>query len=275
MADPDRETLGGAIFETERPVVVIYEPEVAAKEALERLLRRLGCEPEALTDLDEIRDRVAVGGEAPVVLVLAAFGGAEALGLRLVRMLRRHVRGRALDVRIAVVAPDDTPETCAAVLEAGADALLRAPVTSRDVRRLVASLPQSGTPLPEGTVADERVLDLEALSVFAPVGRDDLDGLEAIADWSTRVAEQVGHLNTACAAADWPALHRWAHRLKGAAYVVGAVRVAKLCAELEHLGAERQGDDVPALLARLSVEIDTAVAAFAVWEADWRAALAK
>ncbi len=49
-----------------------------------------------------------------------------------------------------------------------------------------------------------------------------------------------------------------AHRLRGAAANLGAVRVAALCSQLEQLGLERSFEAAPGLLARLTAELDRA-----------------
>lgn len=47
--------------------------------------------------------------------------------------------------------------------------------------------------------------------------------------------EEDAAITSAIAAADWPRMRRLAHRLKGSAVALGALRLAQLCQELEQL----------------------------------------
>jgi CheY-like chemotaxis protein/nitrogen-specific signal transduction histidine kinase/HPt (histidine-containing phosphotransfer) domain-containing protein len=183
-------------------------------------------------------------------------------GFAATRAIRaRGGAGRALPIiAMTAGASDEDRERC---MEAGMDDYLSKPV---DLVRLAAVLehwtgaqpdapdPQPD-PLPDGS---DSALDQERLELLRSLGPK---VLAATAEAFLREAE-AGLENLRRASAEGGStLHRAAHKLKGSAGNIGAMRAAELCRELEELGRQGQTpepeqlDQLEAELARVRVAL--------------------
>jgi CheY-like chemotaxis protein len=148
--------------------------------------------------------------------------GAEALG----RVLREHLTGEA------AAAPDpDRPPTAA------------------------------GTTAPPPPDGDAPVLDTDRLDELAEMGTTALPLIQrAIDNFVDGTGAHIDALRGALDSGDAPAARSAAHRLKGSAANLGALRVAALAFELERLGEDGELDEAPAVLDELASALEAAAA---------------
>jgi signal transduction histidine kinase/CheY-like chemotaxis protein len=163
-------------------------------------------------------------------------------GFEATRQLRLREAGTGCHVPVVALtanAMSGDGERCA---QAGMDDYLSKPYTLLQLENTLKrwlgqppSLPQTEVPEADG----EPVIEPKALAQIAEVDPDGSLGLlvrllQAYLDSSRNAIEQV---ELAVAASNAENLRFAAHTLKSASAQIGALRVAKLCAELESLGA--------------------------------------
>ncbi|MGM9473381.1 response regulator [Pseudarthrobacter sp. YS3] len=181
-------------------------------------------------------------------------------GFEATRAIRRRDGGfRHLPI-IAMTAGalEEDRDKCMA---AGMDAFLTKPVDMERLGELLAEwVPSVSSP------ASGPALDPERLEVLRGLGPSDGQGLLPDAAEVFRVGVQVSliSLRRALSDGDGDALEQAAHKLKGAAANIGAIRAAAMCGELERGAARNVESDATELLARLEDElelVDTALRA--------------
>ena len=163
-------------------------------------------------------------------------------GYELARTIRAEEAQRHLPrtpiVALTASAVKGEAERC---LSAGMDDYVAKPVGIQTLaatlqRWLPHTVPTVPTP---AQAAPPRLPQLEAPLPLDPHTLDALAGGDAgevralLEDFLASTAQDLVELDAACAAGDFPALARQAHRLKGAAQLVGAVELAETAARLE------------------------------------------
>ncbi|MGH9281055.1 MAG: response regulator [Acidimicrobiales bacterium] len=151
-------------------------------------------------------------------------------------------------------------------MEAGMDDYLAKPVKPDDIDAVLDRWIDGGNgaaaPTPAGPgaavggVLDETVI--EELRGLSPDGALLAEVVQTFADAGP---ENLAALNLAMVSADAPSVRQVAHRIKGEASTLGAVALARSCAELEELGRSGQLDRARELFARVEAEYARAAAA--------------
>ena len=129
-------------------------------------------------------------------------------------------------------------------------------------------------PVMDGFAAAERLREAERGRTRTPVARIDVEQIEGLAELRTpdggsllttfvcsfarRADHRLDTIRGCVARADDEALVMAAHELKGSAALIGAVRVAALCGELEHGGSAVLVGH-PAVLDELATELELAM----------------
>lgn len=127
--------------------------------------------------------------------------------------------------------------------------------------QLVEPPARSGVRLPRQSRRSV-ALDSSRLDELAEMGADALPLIQrAVDNFVARADEQVLALRSAVSAGDGPAVKADAHRLKGSALNLGALRVAELCLALEEAGLAGRFVEGPALLDSLAEALDEATKA--------------
>ncbi|HSH23301.1 MAG TPA: response regulator [Acidimicrobiales bacterium] len=152
-------------------------------------------------------------------------------------------------------------------LAAGMDDYIAKPFTPERLDSALAHWVGEVVAMPEGAARDAAaevggVLDTERLEVLRRMGPADGSLLgKVVHAFATDAPAQLSALRRALADRDATAIHRAAHRLRGAAGNVGATAVVELCAELEASGRLGSFERAVELVAELEGELSGAVSA--------------
>jgi CheY-like chemotaxis protein len=210
--------------------VLVVEDNVVNQRVAVRMLEKLGYRADAAASGRKAVDALA---HIPYDLVLMDCQMPEMDGYAATAEIRLHERAQGAASRrtpiIAMTANalEGDAEKC---LAAGMDDYIPKPVT---VQRLAAVLarwsPQTGPGAPEEAV------DASTLALLRDLQREGQPDLlaELIAIYLRDTPPRLAALYEAVARADAEAVGREAHGLKGSNGQIGAVQVARLCAELE------------------------------------------
>jgi two-component system, NarL family, sensor histidine kinase EvgS len=181
-------------------------------------------------------------------------------GYELARAIRSHEQQTAAErtpiVALTANVMQGEPEKCAA---AGMDDFAAKPTTipvlatklHRWLPALDWSVEPAATASPNGAALDGSVLD-------EVTGGDPALAASVLSDFVATSRADMRSLESAAAACDHEQLRRQAHRIAGAARIVGAGELAALAKRLEHAGAQRSGDwaAIGALVDRLDVALE-------------------
>jgi PAS domain S-box-containing protein len=240
-------------------VLVIEDNEVNQLVAV-GMLEALGFTAEAAAD-GESGARAALTEQFDAVLMDLQMPRVD--GFAAARAIRA---GEPEGVRVPIIALTASAtagerERC---LAAGMDAFLTKPV---EVDRLDAVLAEalrlpsraagSPPPIPSGGV-----LDTSRLDELVEMGEEALPLVQrAVDNFIAGAQSQVGALRSAIAANDGEGTRAAAHRLKGSALNLGAIRVGELAYELERAGADKRLDRAGPVLERLALAVTEVTAA--------------
>jgi CheY-like chemotaxis protein len=210
--------------------VLVVEDNAVNQRVAVRMLETRGYRADAVANGREALDALA---RSPYDLILMDCQMPEMDGYAATAEIRRREQGQGMTARrtpiVAMTAHalEGDAEKC---LAAGMDDYLPKPVT---VQRLEAVLTrwclQTGPGVPEEAV-DGSILAL--LRDLQREGRPDILA-ELLAVYLRDTPPRLAALHEAVARADAEALRREVHGLKGSSGQIGAVQVARLCADLE------------------------------------------
>ena len=187
----------------------------------------------------------------------------------------RRIHSLSPDTRPVIIAMTanamkEDREQC---LAAGMDDFVSKPIT---VEELLSTLERWAANLAARAVSRERaieeVLDRAALDRVRKLQEE--SGAELMAELIELFLEdspaQMAALKEAVYQADFDALKRSAHSLKGSCVSLGARRVASICSEMEKRGRDRHLDDAGEMLIQLEIEFEQARSALASENAELR-----
>jgi PAS domain S-box-containing protein len=182
----------------------------------------------------------------------------------------REIRAREPDgERVPIIAMtasalEGERDRCLAV---GMDGFLTKPVDPVQLFRVLQEWTGGGSPAAESTPAEpdlDRVVDLERMRMLDSMRRDGTSLFDrAAANFGANAPGQLEAIRAAVTAADAANLVATAHKLKGSATNLGLPAVGEAAAALEHLGDSGTTHGAEELFSRLTVELDTALAALA------------
>jgi two-component system, sensor histidine kinase and response regulator len=189
-------------------------------------------------------------------------------GYETARRLRRRMIGkpgpRLPIVALTAHALKEDLERC---LEAGMDDYVTKPFHPDTLRRTVEAWLSGRGPappkIPEAVHDDEPRLDPTRLQGLRELGR--LGGSDLLGSVIDRFRQQplLASLHQALESGDRKALGFHAHTLKGSSATLGAVRLSRLCGELERMAPAAPLDDCARQLAALADEYDQVLAELA------------
>ena len=186
---------------------------------------------------------IAVANEISPAVILQDLIMPDIDGLTLVRSFRSNPQ--TAETPVVVLSGNDDPATRARALSEGAqDYLVKLPPKAE----LIACIRRFSGP----RAGEARTLDLATIDRFRESGAPDFTR-RLIDQFSAEVTTRVRSLHEAAAATDAAALKMIAHSLKGSSMVMGATRLAVLCAQVETELTTTPGSGIaPTLL----IEID-------------------
>ncbi len=190
-------------------------------------------------------------------------------GLGLLRALRAEALAARAEARLLIMTAAGLPEDVALARDAGADEVLIKPVSLRVLARALA--PGSGgdvfgsgeLPDREAALPDPAVLDTRDLAEMCGGDQSMLE--QALSRFAVRLEESLKLLQVGAKPAD---IAGEAHKLKGAAAAVGAVRLAAAAGELETLFRRNGGTPDPEDFASLQQEAQTLRKALAAYRTN-------
>jgi HPt (histidine-containing phosphotransfer) domain-containing protein len=115
------------------------------------------------------------------------------------------------------------------------------------------------------SIPDTPVLDLNVIQSLKDLGGDDDPGLfqEVVELFLADTRTNVAKLEQALAARDPQCMHRVAHSMKSSSANVGAMRMSKLCFEIEKLGRAGATAGAEELVREICRQFDEVSAALA------------
>ncbi|MGZ5114031.1 MAG: response regulator [Usitatibacter sp.] len=147
-------------------------------------------------------------------------------GYALARAIRRGESGKKR-TPIAACTAHATADVSTRCVEAGIDAVLHKPVALADLEKVLARLTSMAA-------SSKGALDAAHLALIT--GGDDAAESELLANFRRACAADSMMLELAVATRDAPAVARFAHRIKGAAAAIGALRLAAAGGNVETAG---------------------------------------
>jgi len=262
-----------------RHVLVAEDNEANRLLALKQL-ERLGVRADAVADGEEA---VAAVAARPYDLVFMDCNMPRLDGFAATRQIREAEReagvGRVIIVAMTAGAMDGDRSAC---LMAGMDDYLCKPVMMDDLHRMVSRWlsgdePGSGRPAVEdsGGVRDDgagSAVDPATFEAFRSSLGDDEFVASFVDTFLSQLSVRLESLEASSSAGDGAGLRFVAHTLKSTSAMLGAARLARLCADLES-AADEAGEDRDDLVAAIRHEAENVQTALGPWR-DRRRAVA-
>jgi len=183
-------------------------------------------------------DAVALASQISPTVILQDLVMPDIDGLTLVQSFRANPE--TARTPIIVLSGNDDDRTRTRALAAGADGYL---VKLPPRAELIAAIRHHASRSATGSVT----LDLAVINRFHEAGAPDFTR-RLIDQFIREACARVGTLKEAAGRADAQALNATAHSLKGSSMIMGAARLAALCAQVEDQVAMTPGGEVTAAL---------------------------
>ena len=249
--------------EGRRPIVVLLvDDQRFVGAAVGRLL---GAEPDIeLHCCLQAVDAIAMANQIVPDVVLQDLVMPDIDGLTLVRLFRENPQTKGTPV-VVLSGNDDAATRARALADGSADYLVKLPAKAdliACIRRHAscnrdgfAALPSSPATSPQPGAVNNETLDRDTIGTFLEMGSPDF--VRSLIDRFTQeAASQVRTLREAAERQDRAALNATAHGLKGSSMIMGARRLAALCAQVENqLSGVAGGVVTPALMTELDLEL--------------------
>ena len=244
MIDPTLDTRSRR-SDTRRPIVVLLVDDQAFVGAAVGLLLESERDIELHCCLHAV-NAIALANQIAPTLVLQDLVMPDIDGLTLVGLFRTNPQTAGTPV-IVLSANDDAATRARALAEGAKGYLVKLPPKSE----LIACIRHHASRSAGGT----DTLDLAVIDVFHEAGAPDFTR-RLIDQFINEACARVGTLKEAAGRADAQALNTIAHSLKGSSMIMGASRLAALCAQVEDQVATAPGGEVtPALMAEIDQEL--------------------
>ena len=201
-------------------------------------------------------DAIAVANKIAPAVVLQDLIMPDIDGLTLVGLFRENPQTATTPV--IVLSGNDDAATRARALAAGAKGYLvklppKAELLACIRQHASQSTAGADTAGATGALDTTGTLDLAMINGFNEVGDPDFTR-HLIDQFLAEASERVRTLQDAASRADAHALNAVAHSLKGSSMIMGAVRLAALCAQVEQQVAAAGGAVTPALMVDIDQE---------------------
>jgi CheY-like chemotaxis protein len=244
LADQHR----GAVADVGRLRILLADDSHVNQQVGQRLLERLGCRADIVSDGDEaVRACAAVAYD--VVLMDVQMPTLDGVGATTV--IRRELPAERQPWIVALTAAVGA-EDRRRCLAAGMNDFLPKPVRLDTLAETLARAPSShGLEVagpgaePDVDRAAAGVLDREALDELAAVGGDGFLA-ELVSTYRRDAGQLLATIRSAAAGGARDDVRAAAHALRGAAAMLGAVALPRLCAELERSAADATDGELDA-----------------------------
>ena len=245
MSDPTLDTRSMSSQGRRAIVVLLVDDQAFVGAALSLLLE---SEPdiEVHSCLSAV-NAIARANDIAPTLILQDLVMPEIDGLALVRAFRANPQTAGTPV-IVLSGNDDAGSRARALAEGAKGYLVKLPPKAE----LIASIREQASRSAGGSAT----LDLTVIDGFRDAGAPDFT--RRLIDQFIREASAIVRaLQDAAVRADAQALNAGAHSLKGSSMIMGAARLAALCAQIEEQVAAAHGGEVvtPALMAEIDQEL--------------------
>ncbi len=244
MIDPTLDTLPWR-SDTRRPIVVLLVDDQAFVGAAVGLLLESESDIELHCCL-HAANAIALANQIAPTVVLQDLVMPEIDGLTLVHSFRTNPETAGTPV-IVLSGNDDAATRARALAEGAKGYLVKLPPKAE----LIACIRHHASRSAGGT----DTLDLAVISVFHEAGAPDFTR-RLIDQFINEACARVGTLKEAAGRGDAHAMNAIAHSLKGSSMIMGASRLAALCAQVEDQVATAHGGEViPTLMAEIDHEL--------------------
>jgi CheY-like chemotaxis protein/HPt (histidine-containing phosphotransfer) domain-containing protein len=235
--------------------ILVAEDQVSNQHVIRSTLQRGGHSVVVVETGDEALDYLTQGGFDAVVIDLRLPGTS---GIDVMKLSKFIGKGQQRNIPFIVVTGDATEQTRQACFNAGAAAYLTKPVSAEQLLERLLAVHERPTLVGGGSIVVQTAIDLEAISnVVAPSVVSGLPSrvlLECLRD-ALRYTSEIEH---AIAKQDWPAVQYRVRAIRGAAHILGAVRVVAMCTRIINTPQGLLEASMPVLLAELVNTLDEA-----------------
>lgn len=241
---------------TETPcVILVAEDNPIDREVIERQLRLLGFPATIVHDGLQALERWR---EGKVAMLLTDLRMPEMDGYALVAAIRNE-EGAAQRTPIVALTANALPEEERHCRDAGMDDYLVKPVRLKKLKamieRWIGAETLDGNAAPSAdAVAEAHPADLRVLSSL--VGEDPADIAAMLRTFQTHSRKLADELLRAVSSDDSQPARESAHKLKSAAFSIGAQRLGELCERLEQAGRADRVDLLKALLPQALTQLE-------------------
>ena len=236
VASPDLVTRHDTRLQSRKLRILLAEDNPVNQKVGVRMLEKMGHQPTVARDG---REALATLEAASYDLIFMDVQMPEMDGLTATRKIREREKQTGRHVPIIAMTAHAMKGDQQRCLEAGMDGYLTKPVSSPQIAEVIARVLGAETTPPPKLQAQEKRAGWDRAAALERVEGDAALLADLVQVFLEELPEQLDTLQQGIAAADFEAIERTAHTLKGELVYLGLTEEAEKAKELEHKGRDR------------------------------------